>query len=50
MQIVYFPIRGLAEMLRITLCFAGIEWQDEPIDYQSMKQDLDSFPFQQCPL
>lgn len=44
------PAAAVAESIRLVLGAAGIEFENEYIgEAASMKQDLDTYPFGQCP-
>lgn len=48
-KLIYFPIRGRGEMIRLALVYAGVDYEDESVDYQVMKADPVKFPFGQVP-
>lgn len=48
-QVVYFPIRGRAEPIRLALEHLGIQYEEVTVDYAEMKKDLVKYPFGQCP-
>lgn len=50
MKLVYFKtLRGLGEMVRLAMAAGGIDFEEEAVDYQAMKTNLDEYPFAQCP-
>eukprot|EP01120_Amphizonella_sp_Union-15-10_P006495 TRINITY_DN20_c0_g1_i1.p1 TRINITY_DN20_c0_g1~~TRINITY_DN20_c0_g1_i1.p1 ORF type:complete len:208 (+),score=48.46 TRINITY_DN20_c0_g1_i1:49-672(+) len=51
-RITYFPVRGRAEIIRLTLAAAGVEWEENPVNPEKLgqlKQSGDA-PFGQVPL
>eukprot|EP00887_Chlorella_sp_A99_P002061 scaffold18.g2061.t1 len=49
-QVIYFPIRGRAEPIRIFLSAKGVPYDEVAVDYMQMKADLAHFPFCQVPV
>ncbi|PSC70419.1 flagellar associated [Micractinium conductrix] len=48
--IVYFPVKGAAEVIRLTLAAAGVDFENENLPgTEVLKQDLDTYSFGQCP-
>uniref|UniRef100_A0A7S0V6R1 glutathione transferase n=1 Tax=Polytomella parva TaxID=51329 RepID=A0A7S0V6R1_9CHLO len=47
--IFYFPLRGRAEVIKLVLSYAKVEFDVENIDYNVMKKDRTLYPFGQCP-
>ena len=43
----YWPLRGRGEMVRLAYAYAGVELEEEPIDFAAMKNDLLQYPFGQ---
>lgn len=41
--------QGRGEPVRLALAAAGEEWEEVPVDYAQMKQDLQAFAFGQAP-
>ena len=41
--------QGRGEPIRLALAAAGVEYQEQGVDYMSMKKDLENFPFGQAP-
>merc|ERR1711879_528708 len=52
LKLQYFPLRGRGEVIRLALAYKGIEYVEEPIDYQAMKSAAGSaeHPFGQAPI
>mmetsp|Transcript_2796 Transcript_2796/g.6455 ORF Transcript_2796/g.6455 Transcript_2796/m.6455 type:complete len:224 (-) Transcript_2796:224-895(-) len=47
--IVYWPLRGRAEVMRLALSLANQDWIEQTVDYAAMKSDKEAFPFGQAP-
>jgi glutathione S-transferase len=52
--LIYFPIRGRAELIRIVAATAGLDWQEHPVtaggaDFQALR-DSGELPFHQVPV
>lgn len=47
--IIYFPIRGRGEPIKLALAAKGVDFDVAPVDYQEMKANIDLYPFAQCP-
>ncbi|KAL4429045.1 hypothetical protein ABPG77_006084 [Micractinium sp. CCAP 211/92] len=47
--VVYFPVRALGESIRLTLAAAGVDFVNEAVNKDLLKQDLDTYSFGQCP-
>lgn len=52
MSLIYFPIRGRAEPVRLALAAAGESWNETVVDYAEMKGKAGTaeFPFGQVPV
>ncbi|PSC70408.1 flagellar associated [Micractinium conductrix] len=48
-KIIYFPIQGRAEPIRMALAAAGVDFDFEPVDREAMKADSEHYPFHQVP-
>lgn len=45
----YFNVRGRGEPIKLALAAKDVDFEVVPVDYNNMKQDLQSFPFAQAP-
>jgi glutathione S-transferase len=48
--VLYFPVQGRAEVVRLALAAAGVEFVNEDVDRSKLKVDFDTFPFGQAPI
>ncbi|EFJ41636.1 hypothetical protein VOLCADRAFT_107623 [Volvox carteri f. nagariensis] len=48
-KIIYFPVRGRAEVMKLAIVASGNDFELEQINYQDMKEHPELYPFGQCP-
>ncbi|KXZ45600.1 hypothetical protein GPECTOR_53g93 [Gonium pectorale] len=48
-KIVYFPVRGRAEVMKLAIAYGGEDFELELVNYEDMKKDTDAYKFGQCP-
>ena len=48
--IIYFPLRGRAELIKLAIVAGGGSFKFEEVDRTKLKSDFDTFPFGQVPV
>ncbi|XP_067008300.2 glutathione S-transferase [Anabrus simplex] len=48
-SVTYFDVKGLAEPIRYVLAYAGVEFEDKRLNYDSWNDVKSSMPFQKLP-
>eukprot|EP00198_Chlamydomonas_reinhardtii_P011758 XP_001701095.1 glutathione S-transferase [Chlamydomonas reinhardtii] len=48
-KIIYFPVRGRAEAMKLALAAVKQDFEFEQVEYSTMKAHPDQYPFGQCP-
>ncbi|GAB4813095.1 hypothetical protein N2152v2_000141 [Parachlorella kessleri] len=48
-KLIYFPIQGKGEVIKLALAAAGVEFEHEDVNKEEMKADLDHYKFGQVP-
>ncbi|GLC39874.1 hypothetical protein PLESTB_001311600 [Pleodorina starrii] len=48
-KIIYFPVRGRAEVMKLAIVASGDDFELEQVNFQDMKAHPELYPFGQCP-
>eukprot|EP00803_Ostreobium_quekettii_P008203 evm.model.scf_1907.4 EVM.evm.TU.scf_1907.4 scf_1907:16848-19417(-) len=48
-QLHYFPVQGSAEPIRLSLAYLSVDWTEAELNLLDFIDNLDRFPFCQCP-